>query len=40
MQSKIHICGRSIDRVITTKSLGIHLDETLSWKSQVDQITK
>ena len=40
MFSAIHIGGRSIDRVKTTKSLGINLDETLSWKIQFDHITK
>ena len=29
MQSEIHIGGRLIDRVKTTKLLGINLDETL-----------
>ena len=40
MFSAIHIGGRSIDIFKTTKSLGINIDQTLSWKIQVDRITK
>ena len=40
MFSTIHIGGRSIDIFKTTKSLGINIDQTLSWKIQVDRITK
>ena len=40
MQSKIYIGGRSMERVKRTKSLGINLDEILSWKTQVDVIAK
>ncbi len=36
----IFIKDREINRVKTTKSLGIMIDETLSWNAQVDQITK
>ena len=34
------IKDREINRVKTTKSLGIMIDETLSWNAQVDQLTK
>ena len=34
------IKDREIDRVKITKSLGIMIDENLSWNAQVDQITK
>ena len=40
VQSEIHISDTSIDRVKTTKLLCIYLDETLSLKTQIDQITK
>ena len=40
MFSAIHIGGRSIDIFKTTKSLSINIDQTLSWKIQVDRITK
>ena len=39
MHSHIHIGGRKIDRVKITKSLGVKIDENLSWNAQVDQIT-
>ncbi len=36
----IFIKDREINRVKTTKSLSIMIDESLSWNAQVDQITK
>ena len=35
----IYIGGRKVDRVKITKSLGVKIDENLSWNAQVDQIT-
>ena len=37
---RIVICNTPIKRVSTTKSLGVMIDETLTWHSQVDLITK
>ena len=34
----IHMRGSRLDRVKTTKSLGLMIDETLIWSAQVDQI--
>ena len=36
----LHVKDRKINRVKITKSLGIIIDENLSWNAQVDQITK
>ena len=37
---RIVIGNTPIKRVSTTKSLGVMIDETLNWRSQVDLITK
>ena len=37
---RIVIGNTPIKRVSTTKSLGVMIDETLTWRSQVDVITK
>lgn len=38
--SKLRISDSSIDRVNTTKSLGVHIDERLSWSDHIDHIVK
>ena len=40
IESYIHIGGNKIDKVKTTKSLGLMIDESLTWNAQVDKITK
>ena len=40
IEPHIHIRGSRIDKVETTKSLGLMIDETLIWNAQVDKITK
>ena len=36
----IHTRESRIDRVKTTKSLGLMIDESLIWNAQVDKITR
>ena len=38
LEPHIHIRGSRIDRVETTKSLGLMIDETLIWSAQVNKI--
>ena len=40
MESYIHIRVNKIDKVKTTKSLGLMIDVSLTWNAQVDKITK
>lgn len=37
---EISIEGKEISRVNETKSLGVYIDETLSWKKHIDEISK
>ena len=37
---KLQIEGQAITRVCDTKSLGIYIDQHLSWSKQVNEITK
>ena len=39
LEPHIHIRESRIDRVKTTKSLGLMIDESLIWNAQVDRIT-
>ena len=39
LEPHIHIRKNRIDRVKTTKSLGLMIDESLIWNAQVDKIT-
>ena len=36
----IRINGHSVDRVRTHRYLGVEIDDTLTWHSQIDQIVK
>ena len=39
-QPDVRINGHSIDRVRTHRYLGVEIDDTLTWHSQIDQIVK
>ena len=36
----LHIGGVTIKRIMNTKTLGIYIDETLSWPNQINDLTK
>ena len=38
LEPHIHIRGSRIDKVKTTKSLGLMIDETFKWSAQVEKI--
>lgn len=39
-QPDVRINGHSVDRVRTQSYLGVEIDDTLTWHSQIDQIVK